>query len=282
MATLSVCIISKNEEKVIERCLKSVCDISDEIIIIDTGSTDKTIEIASMYTNKIYRYPWCDDFSEVRNFSIDVASGEWILILDCDEELVHESKSNINLLLEDKSMNAYCLDVLLFNKGKVDSDLWICRLFRNNRGYKFKNRIHEQIIHCIPPNTVGYSNLKINHYGYDEDYLIEKDKLNRNLRILQSCSEEEKDCFYYYCLGNLYASKKDYKLAIDTYLKSMSMFYDPYGFGESLIINLCKVYYLDKNYEQVLVMNQSFSEVFKKDQRVLGMIQDSFISSRYL
>ena len=90
MKTLSLCMITKNEEKNLSRCLDSIKDIVDEIIIVDTGSTDKTVEIAKSYGAHIYHYDWNNDFSKARNVSLQKATKDWILVLDADEVLPYE------------------------------------------------------------------------------------------------------------------------------------------------------------------------------------------------
>ena len=85
MVTISLCMIIKNEEAVLERCLESIQDVVDEIVIVDTGSTDKTKEIAARYTDRIYDFPWCDDFSAARNFAFSKGMGEYLLWMDADD-----------------------------------------------------------------------------------------------------------------------------------------------------------------------------------------------------
>lgn len=85
MLPISVCIIAKNEEKNIERCLSSLAPYGFEIVLVDTGSTDRTKELAQKYTDCIYDFSWVDDFSAARNFSLQKASHEWIFMIDCDE-----------------------------------------------------------------------------------------------------------------------------------------------------------------------------------------------------
>ena len=87
MIPLSVCIIGKNEEKNIEKCLSSLAPYDFEIIYVDTGSTDRTVELAAKYTDKIYHFTWIDDFSAARNFSLAQAAHDYVLVLDCDEFL---------------------------------------------------------------------------------------------------------------------------------------------------------------------------------------------------
>ncbi|MDE7476455.1 MAG: glycosyltransferase family 2 protein, partial [Lachnospiraceae bacterium] len=82
---VSVCMIAKNEEQYIEQCLRKLIRFNMEIVVVDTGSTDKTKEIAARYTDKLFDFVWCDDFSAARNYAVSKASNNWILILDCDE-----------------------------------------------------------------------------------------------------------------------------------------------------------------------------------------------------
>ncbi|MGG4411271.1 glycosyltransferase family 2 protein, partial [Niallia taxi] len=89
--SVSLCMIVKNEESVLDRCLASVAHLVDEVIIVDTGSTDKTKEIASKYTSKIFDFEWINDFSAARNFAAEQATGDWILVLDADEYIDEEN-----------------------------------------------------------------------------------------------------------------------------------------------------------------------------------------------
>lgn len=92
MSTISLCIIVKNEEIHIARCLNSVAELVDEIIIVDTGSTDRTIEIVSNYTRKVYSYPWKDDFADARNYSFSHASMDYCMWMDADDILEEAEK----------------------------------------------------------------------------------------------------------------------------------------------------------------------------------------------
>lgn len=102
--TLSVCIITKNEEKNISRCLESIKNIADEIIVVDTGSTDKTVEIANKYESKVSFHKWNNDFSDARNASIKKATKDWILFLDADEELPKEEGIKLKELINNSNL----------------------------------------------------------------------------------------------------------------------------------------------------------------------------------
>jgi len=95
--SLSLCMIVKNEEEYLQECLASVEDVVDEIILVDTGSTDRTVEIAGQFDAEVHHIPWNDDFAAARNESIKHASGDWILQLDADERLDPESKKELRL-----------------------------------------------------------------------------------------------------------------------------------------------------------------------------------------
>jgi len=95
MPTLSLCMIVKNEEHFLEQCLNSVKDLVDEIIIVDTGSTDRTKEIAKKFNAKIFDFEWIDDFSKARNESLKNATGDWILVLDADETISSQNHQRI-------------------------------------------------------------------------------------------------------------------------------------------------------------------------------------------
>ena len=98
MKTISLCMIVKDEEKVLDTCLNSIHDLVDEIIIVDTGSTDKTKEIAQKYTDKIYDFKWVDDFAKARNYSFSKATKDYIMWLDADDYLPEEEKPKFKKL----------------------------------------------------------------------------------------------------------------------------------------------------------------------------------------
>src|SRR3989338_181326 len=109
MPTISLCMITKNEEQFIEQCLNSAKELVDEIIIIDTGSDDKTKEIAKRFTDKIYDFKWENDFSKARNFSLQKAAKEWVIILDADETISQTDHEKIRELVEKPENTAYFL-----------------------------------------------------------------------------------------------------------------------------------------------------------------------------
>ncbi|MBW3013481.1 glycosyltransferase [Candidatus Woesearchaeota archaeon] len=203
MTTISVCMIVKNEEACLERCLNSIKDLADEIIIVDTGSTDKTVEIAKKFTEKIFDFEWIGDFSAARNFSIKQATKDWILVLDADEMIVEEDVYVIKDLVEKEDAAAYYLNQVDYVKvddvnkyGIVSQNKEldgmmpftskpIARLFRNKKEIQFNNKIHEVINQSIDEKgyKLEFTNANIIHFIDDQKGGFGKDKLQNYLNI---------------------------------------------------------------------------------------------------
>lgn len=190
---ISLCIIAKNEEKNIKRCLQSAVGVVDEMIVIDTGSCDKTSQIAQTFGAKVQSFIWNDNFSDARNASLDLATGDWILFLDADEELTKESGIILRRAAENGEVEGYFNKIINFTGNEAcpetSADI-VFRLFRNKPEYRFRNAIHEQICDVISEqsNQANYQFLEdvvILHYGYLDSQLKEKDKKRRNLILLE-------------------------------------------------------------------------------------------------
>ncbi len=187
---LSLCMIVKNEEDNLERCLKSVYDVVDEIIIVDTGSTDKTVEIAKKFGATVFYYKWNNDFSAARNFSLDKAKGDWILLMDADDVLDENGKKMIKVLLKDDKIDAYLFETISYVGDEEGSDALSnlnVRIIKNKDEYRFIGAIHEQILISILNHggNVTEVPIKVYHYGYLRKNIKEKDKRNRNMSILK-------------------------------------------------------------------------------------------------
>lgn len=202
---LSLCMIVKNEEVYLPNCLASVAEIVDEMIVVDTGSTDKTKEIAASFGAKIFDYEWQGDFAAARNFSLSKATGDWILIMDGDDELAPEARNKIrDLLYAGEEIQGYRLPIISFlgdSPGGPCSTVYHARIFRNRPEYRYTGALHEQLpfnIYDLCPETT----YKIYHYGYLAKVVEEKDKTNRNLVLAeQEFAEEPQSLFKRYNLG---------------------------------------------------------------------------------
>jgi glycosyltransferase involved in cell wall biosynthesis len=188
MPTLSLSMIVKNEEKSLARCLSSVNGVVDEIVIVDTGSSDKTIEIAESYGAKIFYFDWVNDFSAARNFALSKCSGDWILYLDADEELSPDSIKEVNTYKRHQPAGIFCTIKSLGSSTVNRSVIRYPRLFVNVPGIEFNGKVHEQIIDSLKKNKIPLidSNIEIIHHGYVLDDEGLKLKKERNLALLLS------------------------------------------------------------------------------------------------
>lgn len=190
---ISLCMIVKDEARNLRRCLESVVGAVDEIIVVDTGSSDDTYKIAGQYGARVYSFPWNENFSDARNASLETATGDWILFLDADEELAPESKEVLRRITADDTVEGYFIKIINYigNEGCFEpSPDIIFRLFRNRREYRFRGAIHEQIADVIleKNSRAKYQiaeDMVILHYGYLNQQIEAKDKKSRNLAIIE-------------------------------------------------------------------------------------------------
>ncbi|OPA75654.1 hypothetical protein BVG16_20170 [Paenibacillus selenitireducens] len=221
---LSLCMIVKNEEKVLERCLNSVSRLVDEIIIVDTGSKDRTKEIAFHFTDQVYDYQWDNDFSAARNIAISYATSQFILVLDADE-YIDLTKYNqiINFLssLPNKSPIAIIVPIYNFvgspNSGNLNQ-IEAVRIFSNDPQVKFDRPIHEQVISTKEELEFVRFDLPIYHTGYTTESMEQKQKSKRNLNIFEHLkTNKQLNCYDNYTLGNEYFALSNYSLALQHY-----------------------------------------------------------------
>ncbi|QCX34238.1 glycosyltransferase [Caloramator sp. E03] len=263
--SISLCMIVKNEEENIKRCLDSVYDIVDEIIIVDTGSTDRTVEIAKKYNAKIYNFEWNNNFSDARNFSLDMASCDWILIMDADDELERKDKDKLILLTKNENVNAYFLQTLSYVGEKPGLDIIMnlnIRLIRNKMGYKFYGAIHEQ----IKPNdmdknrkdAIKVENIRFYHYGYINKTVKDKNKRKRNMEIIEKeLQREPNNGFMLFNMGSEYYALEDYKKALEYYEESYKSFNPNLGYTPKLLIRMASCYEQLGIYEKELWIIES-------------------------
>lgn len=226
--TLSVCLIAKDEEAVIGRALASVQPIADEIIVVDTGSTDDTVAIAESYGARVSRFPWCGDFSAARNAGLERASGDWILVLDADECLAPNMLDRLLVALQNDQADAYLTRIVNYQDGEAISAGAVVRLFRNRPQYRFRGRIHEQITPSIAAagGRIVPLALEIQHYGYTPTEDARKNRRERNLRLLKmemetARGDREADLSYF--LGQEYVCLSEYGDADAAFAKAWEL-----------------------------------------------------------
>ena len=200
-------MIVKNEEKYIKDCLESVKDIADEIVIVDTGSTDSTISIAESYGAKVYHFEWINDFSAARNFALSKSNGEWILYLDADERLDSKSIHELKRIISTSQRTGYfCTVKSLDREESRDNSMSYVRLFANSPEIKFIGKVHEQIVPSLSYNdyTLSKSSILIHHIGYNVSVEEKQKKATRNLPLLLEEYNSNKDAYYAYQLAQTY------------------------------------------------------------------------------
>ncbi len=240
-------MIVKNEEQYIEQALKSVEGLVDEIIIVDAQSTDQTVTIAKKYTRKICSRPWNDDFAEARNFSLQQATKEWILVLDADEVIAKKDHEQIKALTEDRQYDAYTFiqasytnDLTQFGFTPIQENLPeakkflgyiscnIIRLFRNHKSMYFSNPVHESVDDSLKDKTrIKKTDVFIHHYQFEKGAGNQREKQLQYLKMY----EEKKEKFsnkakLYRDMGIIYANfKQEYEKAISCFKTSLE--YNP-------------------------------------------------------
>ena len=258
-------MIAKNEEKHIEECCSHLIPFGFEIVLVDTGSTDRTVNLARKYTDRIYHFDWCDDFSAAKNFALQKASHDWILSLDCDEYI---EALDINEL--QKCMDLYprfAGRILIRNRftdnGQTSFEQVRVSRFVNRQYFHFEGAVHEQLVPGAVPHTfaeypcpetdsnihtqamdicfcaqansdpanakyVYHAPITVLHVGYDasEEEMLEKSR--RNIALLeQELKTQGPDPYLYFQLGQSYRRLHDYEKAFYYFDAGLAMDVDP-------------------------------------------------------
>jgi tetratricopeptide (TPR) repeat protein len=198
-ATLSVCLITKDEEEALPRCLRSLKPVADQIVVVDTGSTDDTREIARSFGADVHEFTWADDFAAARNAAVEHATCDWILIVDADEELTLGSAAQLRDLLTQPIAGSVCQLITLAlsrRPGRLAPDLvGHPRLFRRGEGIHFEGAIHEQLVdrEGRPLDSALATGIVVHHHGYLESPAAMAERGERNLRLLAARLEAEPD-----------------------------------------------------------------------------------------
>lgn len=256
---ISLCMIVKNEENNIIRCLNSIKDMVDEIIVVDTGSSDKTVAIAESYGAKVYHFQWTNSFSEARNESLKYATKDWILIMDADDEFCSEDKEKfkelINNSLDEKllyffeTLN-YCGSVADSNNISVNLNP---RLYKNNYGYNYAGDVHNQLVNYKNNIKDVTLPIRIYHYGYLEGNIKSKDKRKRNISLLEEqLKKNPSNKYTCFNLGNEYFALGDMVKALEYYYKSFEDFNSNAGYGFILLIRIVMANYSIGKYDTAI------------------------------
>ncbi len=221
-ARLSLCMIVRDESKFLAGCLESVRGLVDEMIVVDTGSTDDTAAIASAAGARVYPFAWRNDFAAARNESFSRCTAEWVLFLDADERFAAGQEESLRRLLDDADASAYTLLVrsrATMPTGPSVQVMPYARLVRRDGRFRFEGTIHEQISPSIERagGTVKPSALVIEHLGYGQGVDVLRKKAERNIPLLRErLRKNPNDAYACYQIGNTasmfgdYAGAKEY------------------------------------------------------------------------
>jgi glycosyltransferase involved in cell wall biosynthesis len=195
-------MIARDEEHFLPECLQRVAPAADEIVLVDTGSTDRTVEIAESFGARVLHRPWDDDFSAPRNHGIDAATGDWILVLDADEFLEEGGVAALRAAIDAPEISGYHLVFHNVSAGVKSQGVTMVRLFRRLDGVRFRNAIHEQVTPSLMRAGVelglrlATSDIKVLHYGYGDEVMVSRAKNERNERLFRRQIEQHPDDVY--------------------------------------------------------------------------------------
>lgn len=282
---LSIGLIVKNEEKYLDECLNALQPlmkaIDSELVIVDTGSTDRTVEIAKKYTDKVYFFEWINDFAAARNFGLDRCVGKWFMFLDADEVLL-DSSELIDFFETGKYKQYKFAKYIIRNFKDLEKDIYndgIAIRLGENKNLRFGGRIHETFINK-PQNLNVYTMNKtiFKHYGYlDEVYI---NKIKRNDTYVQSIIENEEfdSRIYNYRILHLIALG-EYNKAIEIAECSIPKFNQNNIHAENyMIFNTINAYLCVDEY---LKANNLYHLLFEQKLNVVDVYFSSFRLIQY-
>lgn len=219
MTLISACMMLKNEEENLPRALESIKGLVDEIIVVDTGSTDRTVEIAKSYGAKVYHHPWQNNFSLHRNQSIGYATGEWVLIIDADNELVFADGYDAEAVKRDfKKLHEKVGAVVILTQDiqhdNTAMQFQSAKFFRRSSGIEYKRRVHNRPVY--KGKTVFYEPICMKHYGYGYGPERMAAKQDRTLGLIQEHLKDEPDDYEsYFYLNQMYSLKREHEKCLE-------------------------------------------------------------------
>ncbi|MDW5597020.1 glycosyltransferase [Conexibacter stalactiti] len=222
--TVSLCMIVKDEEEMLPRCLAAAAPAVDEIVIVDTGSRDRTIEIAKSFGARVLEREWTGSFADARNVALDAATSDWLFVLDADEMLVPDDVERLRALLGQTWREAFYLTETNYTGELEDGTATnhsTMRIFQARPEYRFHGRLHEQITHTFPthiPERFAITPVRLDHFGYLGAVRDAKEKSRRNIALLERQRDEGDDsAFMHFNLGSEHGAMGDAAAALVEY-----------------------------------------------------------------
>ena len=270
---ISICIIVKNEEKMLNQCLKHLIPLNYEIVVVDTGSTDGTKDVAINYTDKVYDYPWNQDFSAARNFAISKASNDYIFMIDSDEILASCDKKELETYIQrypDGIGRVMIISEYYRDNEKYSVKNQVSRIFSKKK-YCYQGRIHEQVVPIEgETGTIYDAPIHIYHGGYDGDLETRRKKTERNINLLKKELEDKGDDPYIlYQLGKSYYMQEDYFASCEVFSKALYFDLDP---------NLEYVQDMVESYGYALLNSQQYETAMQ----LLGVYDEFAVNADFL
>jgi GT2 family glycosyltransferase len=265
--TVSVALIAKNEERVLGRCLDSLRGAVDEIVVVDTGSTDATKEIARQYGAVLYDFPWIDDFTAARQFALDQATGDWVFWVDADDVVLNADRIKPLAAEAPTEVTGFYWRYVLSRDqaGQPTFQFWRERLVRNDGSFRWAGRVHEVLVAQRSGETVHSEEVVVEHHP-EPDQGRDPSQPGRNLRILEAEYEEKQGeleprmLFY---LGREYADhgKSDKAIEVLERYLTVGAWADERYAAQTLIADLHRNAH---RYEQALDANLAALKIYPR------------------
>lgn len=224
---LSLCMIVKNEEATLGFCLDAVKSYVDQIVIVDTGSTDETKNIAQKYTEDVFDFQWCNDFSAARNFSLSHAAHDWVLILDADEVVVDFNLESLRASIKNNPQKVGRIKRINPFESNGSTQKFVERVNRlfNRHFFEYSGLIHEQVVRKDQKKySTFHVDIAVNHEGYTKEVLNRTKKLTRNIEMLKmALLEKPKDPYLHYQLGKSHYMSKLYEDAYQNFSAALKL-----------------------------------------------------------
>jgi glycosyltransferase involved in cell wall biosynthesis len=254
-AGISLCMIVKNEERFLDEALRSVAGVVDEVCVVDTGSTDRTREIARAHGARVVNVDWHDDFAQARNAALEMATRRWIFVLDADERLEPASRAALSAIgqtsVAGRGKWITCRNLTDNEKGSGAMTNALVRIFPNDERVRYRNPIHEFVARdgCAAGLPADRTAIEIVHHGYLTGIVTERAKGERNLRLSRLAAEREPDdAFHQYNLGMALLLSGDPAGAILALDRMRDLTRSaPRGFRVHALVVLADLYARDRN-----------------------------------
>lgn len=240
---ISICIIVKDDQENLKQCLEHLQPFSLEIVVVDTGSADQTMKIAREYTENVYEFPWCNDFSAARNYAIGKASYPFVLMIDSDEFVTKLDLTKLsNLIIKYPTWvgRIHRYNIFTRNQTEFTGHEYVNRLFAKEL-FQYDGKIHEQIVEKDGQSYETYElPIDVCHNGYNGSFEDRKKKSERNIHLLlQMLADNQEDTYLLYQLGKSYYFQENYEKAVEYFSKALEYDLDP---GLEYVIDMVESY----------------------------------------